>query len=158
MCKENKNNDFIQQFFSSKSRIPPLSRVPCRMCLRVLRQQHHADALLTGRCTLDNGGIRDLEEKNCWIKSLLLFSLHTKTYSHIFVKLRLNNWCLMDYFTDVLTTFLGLGTFQLHCCLWRVGLHQKYLNLCSEDEQRSYEFGTAWGWVINYIFFIKLSP
>ncbi len=26
----------------------------------------------------------------------------------------------MDYFTDVLTIFLGLGTFQLHCCLWRV--------------------------------------
>ncbi len=23
----------------------------------------------------------------------------------------------MDYFTDVLTTFLGLGTFQLHCYL-----------------------------------------
>ncbi len=26
----------------------------------------------------------------------------------------------MDYFTDVLITFLGLGKFQLHCCLWRV--------------------------------------
>ncbi len=24
----------------------------------------------------------------------------------------------MDYFNDVLTTFLGLGTFQLCCCLW----------------------------------------
>ncbi len=23
-------------------------------------------------------------------------------------------------FTDVLATFLGLVTFQLHCCLWRV--------------------------------------
>ncbi len=27
--------------------------------------------------------------------------------------------------------------------------HQKYLTLCSEDEQRSYGFGTTWGWVIN---------
>ncbi len=26
----------------------------------------------------------------------------------------------MDYFTDVLTTFMGLGKFQLHCCLCRV--------------------------------------
>ncbi len=26
----------------------------------------------------------------------------------------------MDYFTDVLATFLDLGTFQLSCCLWRV--------------------------------------
>ncbi len=27
--------------------------------------------------------------------------------------------------------------------------HQKYLKLCSEDEQRSYGFGTTWGWEIN---------
>ncbi len=27
--------------------------------------------------------------------------------------------------------------------------YQKYLNLCSEDEWRSYGFGTTWGWVIN---------
>ncbi len=26
----------------------------------------------------------------------------------------------MDYFTDVLATFLELGTLQLCCCLWRV--------------------------------------
>ncbi len=30
-----------------------------------------------------------------------------------------------------------------------LGFHQKYLNLCSEDEQRSYRFGATWGWVIN---------
>ncbi len=28
-------------------------------------------------------------------------------------------------------------------------IHQKYLNLCSEDEWKSYSFGTTWGWVIN---------
>ncbi len=42
---------------------------------------------------------------------------------------------------DVFTTFLNLGTFQLRCCLWEgqiaLRFHQKYLNLCSEDEQRS---------------------
>ncbi len=32
--------------------------------------------------------------------------------------------------------------------------HQKYLNLCSKDEQRSYGFGTTWGWVINDRIFI----
>ncbi len=26
----------------------------------------------------------------------------------------------MDYFIDVLATFLDLGIFQLHCYLWRV--------------------------------------
>ncbi len=30
--------------------------------------------------------------------------------------------------------------------LW---FHKKYLNFCSEDEQRSYRFETTWGWVIN---------
>ncbi len=33
-------------------------------------------------------------------------------------------------------------------------MHQKYLHLCSEDEGRSYGFGTTWGWVINDIIFI----
>ncbi len=32
--------------------------------------------------------------------------------------------------------------------------HQKYLNLCSEDERRSYGFVTTWGWVINDRIFI----
>ncbi len=30
-----------------------------------------------------------------------------------------------------------------------LGFHQKYLNLCSKDEQRSYSLGTTWGWVIQ---------
>ncbi len=56
-----------------------------------------------------------------------------------------NHWCHMDCFTDVLTTFLDLGTLLFH---------QKFLNLSSEDEQTSYGFGTTWGWVINYTIFI----
>ncbi len=32
--------------------------------------------------------------------------------------------------------------------------YQKYLNLCSEDERRSYGFGATWGWAINDIIFI----
>ncbi len=35
-----------------------------------------------------------------------------------------------------------------------LGFHQKYLHLFSEDERRSYEFGTTWGWVINDNIFI----
>ncbi len=30
-----------------------------------------------------------------------------------------------------------------------LGFYQKYLHLNSEDERRSYGFGTTWGWVIN---------
>ncbi len=35
-----------------------------------------------------------------------------------------------------------------------LGIHQKYFNLCSEDERRSYGSGTTWGWVINDRIFI----
>ncbi len=45
---------------------------------------------------------------------------HTKKYSRSFVKLQLNPWCHMHYFTDLLAMFLDLGTFQLYCCLCRV--------------------------------------
>ncbi len=41
------------------------------------------------------------------ISSLFLFSLREKN-SRSFIKLRLNHWCHMDYFNDVLTTFLCL--------------------------------------------------
>ncbi len=35
-----------------------------------------------------------------------------------------------------------------------LGFHQNNFNLCSEDEWRSYWFGTTWGWVINDRIFI----
>jgi len=31
-----------------------------------------------------------------------------------------------------------------------LGFHQKYLNLCSEDEQRSYGFTTTWGTELEF--------
>ncbi len=58
----------------------------------------------------------------------------------------------MDYFNNVLTTFLGLkcgSCVAVYAGSERVGFYEKYLNLCSEDERRSYGFGTTWGWVIN---------
>ncbi len=67
--------------------------------------------------------------------------------SRSFVKLRSNPWCHMDYFNDVLATFLDLGTFQLYMQgQTALRFHEKYLNLCSEDERRSYRFETTWGW------------
>ncbi len=62
----------------------------------------------------------------------------------------------MDCFTDVFTTFMDLGTFQLCFCLWVWALwfHQKHLHLCSEDERRSWGFGTTWGWIINDRIFV----
>ncbi len=49
--------------------------------------------------------------------------------------------------------FSGPWSCKDPCCLWEdqraLRYHQKYLNLCSEDERRSYGFGTTSGWVIN---------
>ncbi len=47
----------------------------------------------------------DAEETNCWIVVIFVFFAHKK-YSLSFTKLRLNHWCHMDYFNDVLATFL----------------------------------------------------
>ncbi len=38
-----------------------------------------------------------------------------------------------------------------------LGFHLKYLKLCSKDEQRSYGFGTTWGWENKKIFLAELS-
>ncbi len=53
-------------------------------------------------------------------KVVIFFYFAHKRCSCRFVKLRLNPWCHMDYFTDLLAMFLDLGTFQLYCCLCRV--------------------------------------
>ncbi len=63
----------------------------------------------------------------------------------------------MDYFNNVLTNFLGLE--RVSCVAVMQGqkalrFNKNYLNLCSEDERRSYRFGTTWGWVINDRIFI----
>ncbi len=83
--------------------------------------------------------------------SYFCFLCTQKKYSHSFITLRLNHWC-HDYFNNVLTTSLGLNVVVALLLVQgqkALGFHQKYLNLCSEYERRSYRFGTTWGWVIN---------
>ncbi len=49
------------------------------------------------------------EEENSFLNKVVIFVFFThKKYSRSFIKLRLNHWCHMGYFNDVLTTFLGL--------------------------------------------------
>ncbi len=55
------------------------------------------------KCTLKT----DTEEKKSLNKVIFVFFAHKK-YSRSFIKLRLNPWCHMDYFNNVLITFLGL--------------------------------------------------
>ncbi len=87
---------------------------------------------------------------------VIVFFAHKK-YSRSFIKLRLNPWCHMDCFTDVLATFLCIDCGSILAVYGGSDSSQipsKYLNLCSEDERRSYGFGTTWGWVINERIFI----
>ncbi len=61
----------------------------------------------------------------------------------------------MDPLTILLTSLLCFWalilvvTLQAMQGLRTLRSYQKYLNLCSEDEWRSYGFGTTWEWVIN---------
>ncbi len=81
---------------------------------------------------------------------------------HILIALQ--NW---SWATDVTWTVLPI--YLLHFWTWEnfscvpllsmeaqiaLRFHKKYLNLCFEDEQRFYGFGTTWGWVIDDIIFI----
>ncbi len=61
----------------------------------------------------------------------------------------------MGYFTNPLATFLDMGTFQLLSMegLKALRFKQKHLNLCSDDEWRSYGFGTTSVGVLNDIIF-----
>ncbi len=63
----------------------------------------------------------------------------------------------MDYFNNVLTMFLDLDRGNYMAVSGEsqraLRINQKYLIFCSEDEQRSYGFGTTRGGVINDIIF-----
>ncbi len=78
---------------------------------------------------------------------IFVFFAH-KDYSHSFIRLRLNRWCHMDYFTVSGAENISV---VLLCMEGQraLGFHHKYHQLCSEDEWSSYGFGTTWGWVIN---------
>ncbi len=82
---------------------------------------------------------------NCWINSLFLFSLHTKC-----IRLASQN---LNWANDVIRmSLLRFWTWEHNSCVAvykrdrALRFHQKYLNVCSEGEQRSYRFGTTWGW------------
>ncbi len=66
-----------------------------------------------------------------------------------FVELRLNHWCYMDYFNDVLKPFWALNLVVALLSMQpmqgqrALRFHKQYLNMCSEDERKSYKFGTT---------------
>jgi len=78
-----------------------------------------------------------------------MFIFAHKKCSHLLIKLRLSH-CHLDYFNDVFNNFLRPASFNPYGLVWSdpaLRIHQKYNNSCSKYEQRSYRFGTKWGWV-----------
>ncbi len=89
----------------------------------------------------------DTEEKKLLNKVIFVFFAFKK-YSRSFIELRLNHWCHMDYFNNVLTTFLGLE------CGSCIAVYEGSENNKKQNLNLCYGFGTTWGWVINDRIFI----
>ncbi len=74
-------------------------------CSSLLVYDSKASSCISSTTHMHHGTLMNVQRRltrkrgNCWIKLLFLFSLCTKG---------LNHWCHMDYFNDVLITFLGL--------------------------------------------------
>ncbi len=102
--------------------------------------------------TPKNGRRRNSGEKNGWVNCYFCFLCTKKS-----ILVASQNW---SWATDVTWTVLpkylyvsgpgnilvALLSMEDQIALW---FNKKYLNFCSEDERRSYGFGTTWGWVIN---------
>ncbi len=159
MCKEKNNNIILYStiifpelpFSAILESSLPQNVINNQPCLdSVTLNSAHAErktkqiTLITFWATLQNGG-----KTITWGEEL-------------FNKLLLCYYALYTYGWTPEATWTILLMFLLRCCALIVVVsvqstegqgalrfHQKYLNLCSKDERRSYEFGTTRGWVIN---------
>ncbi len=122
--KENKNNDFIQQFVSSASPYFGEYHIRKQCMLRI-----YADTLFTlftlwserkQRIRVHSLFMYVILSKIGWrggdklLNKVIIFVFFAhKKYSRSFVKLRLNHWCHMDYCNDVLAMFLSLDLVRI---------------------------------------------
>ncbi len=72
----------------------------------------------------------------------------------LYTKLRLNHCHCVTWTISTMSSLPFWALSMVVTLLFMQGQkvlisHKKYLDLYSEDEQRSYGFGTTWGWVIN---------
>ncbi len=128
MCKENKNSNFIQQFFSSAS---PTSAIVESTTMHACREE--------------------------LLNKVVIFVF----FAHkVFSKLRKIPFEPLPHRLFQQCPYYISGSGNISVALLSMEgqraprFHQKYLNLCSVDEQRSNGFGTTWGWVINDRIFI----
>ncbi len=128
--KESKNNDFIQQFFSSSSHLLQRAAIVERVSRRMRLLPLHVNRFMWKRMRM---------------VLLLTFNTHMRQHAHALFTWSEASSCVMILYPLSVLSIEGQKA---------LGFHQKYLNLCSEDERTSYRFGTTWGWVINDIIFI----
>ncbi len=85
---------------------------------------------------------------------IFVFFAHKK-YSRSFEKLWLNHWCHMDYFNDLLATFLSLDRVRILAVYGGSESSRnssKNILICVPKMNEG--LGTTWGWVINDRIFI----
>ncbi len=97
MHKENKNNNLIQQIFSSASVSVSIHK----------NTMTHACIFLCLKTSRSACGFYVRTPAPASAAPCFFFALGHKKYSYSFIKLRLNHCCHVDYFNNVLT-FLGL--------------------------------------------------
>ncbi len=120
-------------------------------------QRHHAGSRSCVMYCRERTSTRETVEMKMWNKIVIFvfFAQNVFSWLHKITVYRLMSHrplCRSSWY------FSGPWSCKDPCCLWEgqraLRFKQKCLNLCSEDERRSYGFGTTWGWVINDRIFI----
>ncbi len=114
-CVQRKLNLFMKVPWRMRMHSSACEQVAVHACFTLerwlLRQQHHMYASWYS-CEWQR---TDAEKKKSFNIVVILVFFEHKTYSHSFIKLRLNHWCHMDYFNNVFITFIALNVVvELH--------------------------------------------
>ncbi len=90
--------------------------------------------------------------RKSWIKLIFCFLCAQKVFSWL-RKITVDRLMSHGLLCRSSWYFSGPWSCKDPCCLWEgqraLRFKLNYLNLCSDDERRSYGFGTPSGWVIN---------
>ncbi len=109
------------------------TRIRFLRCLRFDLKKNNVSAWRSVRClrsvdTLQNGAIGWHGGDELLNKVIIFVFFAYKKYSCNFVKLRLNPWCHMDYFNDILATFLDLDRVNYIAVYERVRELSEFVN------------------------------
>ncbi len=126
-------------------------RKQCQKRIRVWCCWHRTAYVVYVCDPLQNGAIGWRGGDELLNKFVIFVFFAHKSYSRSFIKLRLNHWCHMDYYNDLLATFLSLDRVRILAVYGRVRELLECIKniLICVPKMKSYRFGTTRGWVIN---------